>query len=97
MVPNARKEFEMHQNMSLRSNGVDRVSSLRNIPTRLHGTNFCPSSNRFALSSVRQPNGPKYTQVLRNAQKHEFRVEWVGSGALIAKNFDATSWHELLH
>ena len=32
-----------------------------------------------------------------NATKHEFRVQWGGSGAFIAKNFDATSWHELLH
>ena len=26
-----------------------------------------------------------------------FRVEWGGSGAFVAKNSDATSWHELLH
>ena len=41
MVPNAPKHYEMHQNMSLGSNGVDQVHSLRKIQTRLRGTNFC--------------------------------------------------------
>ena len=44
MVPNAPKWYETHQNMSLGSNGVDRVLSLRKIPMRLRGTNFCTSS-----------------------------------------------------
>ena len=35
------------QNMSLGSNGVDRVHLLRNIPMRLRGTNFCTSSAHF--------------------------------------------------
>jgi len=39
----------------------------------------------------------KYTQTLRDAHKHEFRVQWGGLGAFVAKNSDATSWHELLH
>ena len=67
------------------------------IPTRLRGPNFCTSLTRFALSVVWQPKSPKCTQIVRNAPKHEFRVQWVGSGAFIAKNSDATSWHELLH
>ena len=60
-VQNAKK----HQ---FRSNGVDRVPSLRKIPTRLRGTNFCTSSARFAQSFVRQPNGPECTQILGNAK-----------------------------
>src|SRR6185312_193540 len=64
---------------------------------RLRGTNFCPSSAHFAPSSVRQPNGPKSTQIVRHALKRQFRVQWGGSGAFIEKNSDATSWHELLH
>src|SRR6185369_8050380 len=60
-------------------------------------TNFCTSSARFALSFVRQPNGPERTQIVRNAPKCQFRVQWAGSGALVAKNSDATSWHEVLH
>jgi len=54
-VPNAPKRKEMHQNMSLGSNGVDRERSLRKILTRLRGTNFCincTSLARFAASFV---------------------------------------------
>ena len=53
---------------------VDRVHSLRTIPVQLRGTNFCTSSARFAPSFVRQPNGPKCTQMVRNAAKLDFRV-----------------------
>ena len=97
MVPNAPKQYETHQNVSLWSNGVDQVRLLRKIPMRLRGTNFCTSLARFAPSFVRQPNGPEYTQIVRNATKHQFRNKWGGSGAFVAKNSDATSWHELLH
>ena len=54
-LPNAPKHYEMHQNMSLWSNGVDRVRSLRKIPMRFHGTNLCmncTSSTHFAPSFV---------------------------------------------
>src|SRR6185369_10405418 len=87
----------MHQNISLRPNGVDRVRSLRKIPTQLRGTNFCTRSARFPPIFVRQPNSSECTQMLRNAPKCQFSVQWVGSGAFVAKNSDATSWHELLH
>ena len=141
----------MHQNVSLGSNGVDRVRSwreilmrlrvmnfctssarfapsfvrqpshectqiVRNAPkrqfrvqwvgsgafvvkssTRLRGTNFCSRSARFSPCFVRQPNGPESTQIVRNAPKRQFRVQWGGSGVFVAKNSDATSWHELLH
>src|SRR6185312_1054807 len=63
----------------------------------IHGTNFCTSSARFASSFVRQPNGPECTRMVRNASKHQFRVQWGGSLAFVAKNSDATLWHELLH
>ena len=52
-LPNAPKHYETHQNMSLRSNGVDRVLSLRKIPMRVRGTNYCincTSSAYFAPS-----------------------------------------------
>src|SRR6185503_10421216 len=97
MVPNAPKLYETHQKVGLGSNKVDRVRSLRKILTRLHGSNFFTSSARFAPSSESQPNGPKCTQIVRNAPKRQFRVHWGGSGAFFAKNSDATSWHELLH
>ena len=40
-IPNARKHYKTHQNISLRSNGMNRVCSLRIIPPRLLGTNYC--------------------------------------------------------
>ena len=79
--------YETHQNISLGSNGVDRVRLLRKIPTRLRGTNFCTSSARFATSFITQPNGPKCVQLVRNAPKHQFMVQWVGSGAFVKKKF----------
>ena len=79
------------------SNRVDRVRSLRKILTQLHGSNICTSSARFAPSFVRQPNGPEYTQMVRNALKCHFRVQWRGSVAFVVKNPDANSWHEHLH
>jgi len=82
----------MLQNIRLGSNGVDKMRSLRKIPTRLRGMNFCTSSARFAPSFIRQPNGPKCTQIVRNAPKHQFRVQWGGSGAFGVKNSDATSF-----
>ena len=95
--PECTQWYETHQNISLGANGVDRVRSLRKIPTRLCGTNFCTSSARFAPSFVRQPNGPECTQTVRNTPICQFMVQWGGSGAFVAKNYDATSWHELLH
>jgi len=68
---------------------------LRKIPTQLRGTNFCTRSARFPPCFVRQPNGPECTQMVQNAPKHQFMVQWGGLGAFVAKNFDATSWHEL--
>ena len=56
---------------------MDRVRSLRKIPTRLRGTNFCTSSARFAPSFVRQPNGLECTQIVRSASKRQFMVQWV--------------------
>ena len=40
------------------------------------------------------PNAPKHYE---NAPKQEFRVQWGGSCAFVAKNSDASSWLELLH
>ena len=66
------------------------VLLLRKIPTRLRGTNFCTSSARCAPSFVRQLKDPESTQIVQNAPKHQFSVQWGGSGAFVAKNSDAT-------
>jgi hypothetical protein len=36
-------------------------------------------------------------EMVQNAQKHEYGVQWGGSGAFVAKNSDATSLHEVMH
>ena len=95
--PECTQKYEMHQNVILGSNGEYRVCSLRKIPTRLRGTNYCTSSARFAPSFVGQPNSPECNQIVRNTAKRQFRVQRGGSCAFVAKNSDATSWHELLH
>ena len=98
--PNCPKCTQMVQNSPKHefwSNGVDRVLLLRKIPMRHRRTNFCTRSACFAPSFVRQPNGPECTQIVRNTPKCQFRVQWIGLGAFIAKNSNATSWHEHLH
>ena len=97
-IPNAPKHYETHQNISLGSNGMDQCVSCENITTWIRGTNFCincTSSPRFA-PSLQLRNDPKCAQTLWNAPKHEFRVQWGGSGAFVAKNYNVTSRHELL-
>ena len=99
MVPNAAKHYETQQRMSLGNNGMDWVHSLWKHLTWLCGLNFCINYNSSAHFVIKQRNGPKCTQTLRNRTKHDFRVQWGGSGAFIAKklrgmNFciDCTSW-----
>ena len=100
MVRNAPKPYETHQNMRLGLDGMDSVVLLQKILTQLCGLNFCINYNSsacFEASIVKQRNGPKCTQTLRNKTKHEFRVQWGGSGAFIAKNSDTTLLDELFH
>jgi len=76
-IQNAPKHYERHRNISLGTNGVDWVRSLRKILKWVRGTNFCincTSSARFAPSFMHLRNDPKCTQTLWNTQKHEFRV-----------------------
>ena len=69
-IKNAPKHYKMHQLMSLASNGVDRVRSLRKTLMRFCGTNFfinCTSSTHFAPSFLQQRN--KY-KMHPNTTKH---------------------------
>ena len=54
---------------------------------------FGPFCTEFRKATKRS----RSTQILWNAPKRQFRVQLGGSGAFVAKNSDATSWHELLH
>ena len=98
-IPNAPKYCETERNISLESNWVDWVRSLRKVPTWLRGTNFyinCTSSPRIAPSFMLLRHDPKWTQTLWNAPKHEFGVQLDGSGEFIVKNYNVTLWDELL-
>jgi hypothetical protein len=78
--------------MSFGSNGVDPVRSLRKIPTELRKANFGVNGNvQPVLHRLSCSN-----KTIRNAPKHEFRVQWSGSGAFVAKNSDATLFSELV-
>src|SRR6185503_11842859 len=75
-LPNAPKYYETHQNISLGSNGVDRVCSLRKIQMRLRGTNFCincTGSAHFVSSLVQY-------KTIQNAQKHYETHQYMSLG-----------------
>ena len=92
-IQNTPKHYKMHQFMSLASNGVDRVHSLRKTLMRFGGTNVSlialvqPVLHRVSCSNK---TNPKCTQTVRNEPILEFRVQWGGSGAFVAKNSNAT-------
>ena len=99
-IPNAPIHYETLQNMNLWSNGMHWVCLLRKIPTWLRGTKFCidcTSSPHFAPSFMQLWNDPKCTQTLWNTTKEEFRVQWEGLTAFVAKNYNVTLCHELIH
>src|SRR6185312_5784811 len=47
--------------------------------------------HRVSQSNETIPNAPKHYET---HPKHEFRVQWGGLGAFVAKMSDMTSWHE---
>ena len=79
-IQNAPKHYKTHQFMSLASNGVDRVHSLRKTLMRFRGTNFfinCTSSTVLHWVSCSIKTNPKCTQIVRNKPILEFRVNGV--------------------
>ena len=85
MITNAPKQYEMHQNMSLGSNGVDQVRRLRTITMRIRGTNFCLiAPNLSVLQQVSCsyetiPNAPKYYEMHQNISLWCNGADWVHS------------------
>ena len=97
MVPNVSKHYETHQNISLGSDGVDRLDLLQKILTQLCGLNFCINCNSsawFEPSIVKQRNSPKCTQTLRNKTKHDFRFQWWWVSCIRCEKFghDFVAW-----
>ena len=71
--PNAPKYYETHQNMSLGSNGADRVHSLRKIPMRLRCTIF---REFYAVTKCSQMH-PNITK--RSRTWVQDAIVWIGS------------------
>jgi hypothetical protein len=46
---------------------------------------------RLVLQQLSRSN-----KTVRNSPKHEFWVEWIGSGAFVAKNSNTTSFSKLV-
>ena len=87
-IPDAPKCYETDWNISLGSNGVDWVHSLRKIPTGLRGMIFfinCTRSPCFASSFMQLRNDPKCFPTLCNVPKHKIRVQLGVSGAFVEK------------
>ena len=76
MVPSAHKHSEMHQNLEWIG-----LICCKKIQTQLCGLNFCiyyNSSSHFQPSIVKQRNGPKCIQTLRNQTKVCGPMGWIG-------------------
>ena len=71
-IQNAPKHYKTHQFVSLASNGVDRVRSLRKTLMRFRGTNFfinCTVQHilhRVPCSNETLPTAPKQYEMLQN-------------------------------
>ena len=80
-LPNAPKHYETHQNMSLWSNGVDRVRSLRKIPMRFMARTCVliapvqPILHRVSCSNEILPNTHKHYETHTNTTLGSNRVE----------------------
>jgi len=72
IIRNELKHYASHKNMSLGSNGVDRVRSLRKITMWLRGMDFCinctcsPSFAQSFISYETIPNAPKHYEMHQN-------------------------------
>ena len=98
-LQNATKHYETHENMSLRSNGVDRFLHCEKFRCNFMARTCAliapvqPVLHRVSCSNETLPNAPNTTK----SPKQEFRVQWGGLGAFVAKNSNATQWHKLVH
>ena len=98
-LPNAPKQYEMLQNMSLVPMGWIKCVLCEKFRCDFMAQTCAliapvqPVLHRVLCSNDTLTNAPKHYE---NAPKHKFRVQWGGSRAFAAKNSDASSWHELL-
>ena len=82
-ISNAAKHYATFENMSLGSNGVDWVRSLRKISTWLRGTNFCidytssPFLHRVSYSYETIPNASQHYTTHQNKSFGSNVADWV--------------------
>ena len=100
-LPNAPKHYETHQNMSLGSNGVDRVDLLQKKIRCEFVARTCaliaqvqPNLHRVSCSNETIQNAPKHYETHENMS---LGSNWVGSGVFVAKHSNKTSCHKVMH
>src|SRR6185503_2661789 len=99
-LPNAPKHYEMLQNMSLVPMGWIGCVLWKKFRCDFMAQTCAliapvqPVLHRVSCSTETLTNAPKHYE---NAPKHEFRIQWGGSSAFVARNSYASSWLELLH
>jgi len=97
-IPNAPKHYEMHQNMSLRSNGVDLVRSLQKITMCFVGRTFVSIAlvqyvlHPLSCTYEMIPNAPKYYELHQNIS---LGSNGVGLVCSLQKNPNVTSLHKI--
>ena len=99
-LPNAPRHKKMLLNMSLGS-----MVWIESVLCKKFRCDFMAQT--CALIATVQPVLPRVsctnetltnaTKHYENAPKHEFRIQWGGSSAFVARNSYASSWLELLH
>jgi len=100
-IPNAPKYCEIDRNISLGSNRVDWVCSLRKIPTWLRGTDFTliapvhPVLHQVSCSYKTFPNAPKHYETHQNMSLGSNEVDQVRSLQKITKWLRGTNFHAL--
>ena len=94
------KMIQMHQNMSLGSNGVDQVRWLRKLERDFVARTFALIApvlsvlQQVSCSCETIPNARKYYETHQNISLGCNGADWVHS---LGKNLGVTSRHELLH
>ena len=98
-IPNAPKHYETHQIMSLGSNGMDQDVRCKKLQHDFMARTFAfVAPVQYVLQQVSCSyetivNAHKYYETDRNISLGSNGVD----PTLVAKNYNATSWHELLH
>ena len=98
-IPNAPEHYETRQNKSLGSYGWIGCARCEKLRRGLVSWTFTliapvqPILHRVYCRNETIPNAPELYEMRQNMS---LGILWVGSGVLVVKSSDASSWHELL-